>query len=121
MSPDNLTRLAAALSELDARVYTSSEPEGLMFRCDEEMLRRAQIWNLVTRYGRLDISVEPTGTQGYEDLHRQSRVIDIGEGVLVEVASLGDVVRSKEAAGRDKDRVALPLLREMLNRFGEHP
>jgi hypothetical protein len=35
-------------------------------------------------------------------------------GARVQVASLADIVRSKEAAGRDKDRRALPVLRELL-------
>ena len=35
-------------------------------------------------------------------------------GTEVVVASLADVVRSKEAAGRDKDRAALPMLRRLL-------
>jgi hypothetical protein len=35
-------------------------------------------------------------------------------GVPVLLASLQDVVRSKEAAGRDKDRRALPILRELV-------
>ncbi len=33
------------------------------------------------------------------------------------VASLGDVIRSKEAAGREKDRLALPRLRRLLDRL----
>ncbi|MCA1712722.1 MAG: hypothetical protein LC789_14245 [Actinobacteria bacterium] len=35
-------------------------------------------------------------------------------GTTVRLASLADIVRSKEAAGRDKDRRALPVLRELL-------
>jgi hypothetical protein len=31
------------------------------------------------------------------------------------VASLADVIRSKEAAGRPRDRAALPALRELLS------
>jgi hypothetical protein len=37
-------------------------------------------------------------------------------GIDVPVASLADVVRSKEAAGRARDRAALPALRELLAR-----
>jgi hypothetical protein len=36
--------------------------------------------------------------------------------MVVCVASLADIVRSKEAAGRDKDRITLPTLRAMLER-----
>jgi hypothetical protein len=35
------------------------------------------------------------------------------------VASLADIIRSKEAAGREKDRLALPRLRRLLDRLGE--
>ncbi|MGH7687431.1 MAG: hypothetical protein ACREN2_11535 [Candidatus Dormibacteria bacterium] len=35
-------------------------------------------------------------------------------GVTVRVAALEDIVRSKEAAGRDKDAVVLPALRRLL-------
>jgi hypothetical protein len=39
------------------------------------------------------------------------------------VASLADVIRSKEAAGREKDRAVLPILRQVLERSRsiEHP
>jgi len=39
--------------------------------------------------------------------------IDLG-GVVMPVASLEDIVRSKQAANRDKDRRVLPALREIL-------
>ncbi|TLZ38044.1 MAG: hypothetical protein E6K32_15595, partial [Gammaproteobacteria bacterium] len=38
--PDNLKRLATALRDLHARVYTESLPEGLTFSCDAETLSR---------------------------------------------------------------------------------
>src|SRR4030081_318258 len=52
----NLTRLAAALRELDARIYTEQIPEGLPFHCSPQMLGRAEIWNLITKAGRLDLA-----------------------------------------------------------------
>lgn len=73
----------------------------------------AGVWNRVTRVGDLDLSFVPTGTGGYEDLRRDSLVVDL-RGVTVRVASLADVVRSKEAAGRPKDLLALPTLRRLL-------
>jgi hypothetical protein len=41
----------------------------------------------------------------------------IGPGISVPVASLRDVIRSKEAAGRDKDLAQLPLLRRTLEQI----
>jgi hypothetical protein len=37
----------------------------------------------------------------------------------IRVASLADIIRSKEAAGREKDRLALPRLRRLLDRLSE--
>ena len=110
---DNLQRLSAALGDLRARIRVEGEPDGLPFDHDARSLGGADVWNLVTRAGDLDISFVPSGTQGYEDLVRGAVTITI-HGTEVVVASLADVVRSKEAAGRDKDRAALPMLRRLL-------
>lgn len=111
---DNLERLAAALVDLDARIRVDGEPDGLLFDRSGEALSRAQIWNLVTPHGHLDIWFVPSGTRGYEDLIRDAVAYEIA-GVEVNVASLADVIRSKEAAGRPKDRMVLPTLRELLD------
>ncbi len=108
----NLARLAAALREVDARVFTISEPEGISFACEAETLREARVWNLITSAGRVDLSFKPAGTQGYPDLVRDAVTVEIGP-TLVRVAALADVIRSKEAAGRERDRQALPTLRRL--------
>jgi hypothetical protein len=110
---DNLERLSCALDDLRARVRVEGEPDGLPFSHDSRSLGSVKVWNLVTRAGDLDISFVPSGTRGYEDLVRGAVTITI-HGIEVVVASLADVVRSKEAAGRDKDRAALPMLRRLL-------
>ncbi|MBU3751173.1 MAG: hypothetical protein FGM52_12125 [Mycobacterium sp.] len=111
----NLDRLAAALSELDARIRTEGTPEGVPFACDAAALAGAQTWNLTTDAGDLDIAFGPSGTQGYDDLRRDATEIEL-YGVTVSVASLSDVVRSKQAANRPKDHRVLPALRELLTR-----
>ena len=109
----NLQRLSDAVRDLDAKVWTPDAPDGLPFGHDAASLDAVEVWNLVTRFGRFDISFVPSGTNGYADLHRDATRVAI-LGVDVEVASLADVIRSKEAADRPKDRFALPLLRRML-------
>jgi hypothetical protein len=109
----NLERLSAALRDLDARVWTVSEPEGVAFDHDAVSLSSVNVWNLVTMYGRLDLTLEPSGTAGYPDLARDAVHLTI-LGADVNVASLADVIRSKEAADRDKDRLVLPVLRRIL-------
>lgn len=111
----NLARLASALIELDARIRTQGEPSGLTFDRSASFLGRVEILNLVTRFGFLDVAFQPLGTGGYEDLRRHAVTYNLGD-LRAPVASLADVVRSKEAANRNKDRLVLPTLRELLSR-----
>ena len=109
----NLDRLAAALRELNARIPTEGVPQGVPVACDAEGLAASQTWNLVTDAGDLDISFRPSGTQGYPDLRRDAVSADV-YNVRVHIASLADVIRSKQAANRPKDQRVLPTLREIL-------
>ena len=116
---DNLERLAAALRGLDARIRTDHVPDGLPFDRSAGFLRNLGpdgILNLTTRVGALDVSFSPAGTGGYPDLKRDAVPVVAAEGVSVLVASLADVIRSKSAANREKDRRALPRLHELLER-----
>lgn len=115
---DNLTRLAEALRELNARIRTESIAGGVPFRCDSTTLAAAQMWNLTTDAGDLDLAFRPSGTAGYPDLHRDAVEADLYEAT-VEVASLADVIRSKQAANRPKDQRTLPTLRQLLARRGD--
>jgi hypothetical protein len=108
----NLERLAAALKELDAKVYTESVPEGLVFDVSATSLARTRMWNLVTSAGRLDIAFEPSGVEGYDDLKKDAERFE-AFGVRFFVASLDDIIRSKEAAGRPKDLDDVAILRAM--------
>jgi hypothetical protein len=110
----NLDRLAAALRELRARLRTADDARGVAFRIDAEMLSTGQLWTLTTSYGDLDIAFTPSGTRGYNDLRKEASRTRLALGVSVDVASLRDVIRSKEAAGRDKDLAQLPILRRTL-------
>jgi hypothetical protein len=110
----NLTLLSDALTALEARVRASDATNGLAFQLDAASLSRAEIWNLHTRYGDLDLVMRPAGTAGYKDLDRDAQTIKLGR-LQVRIASLADVIRSKEAAGREKDRATLPALRRLLS------
>lgn len=110
---DNLDRLAGALEELDARIRTSDVAGGVAFPRDAVFLARVDLLNLVTRAGDLDVAFAPAGTGGYADLSVRA-VPMIILGLTVAVAALEDVIRSKEAANRPKDRRMLPVLHELL-------
>jgi hypothetical protein len=107
---ENLQRLAAALKDLQARLRVEREPKGVAFPFERAFLANVQVLNLTTPYGDLDLSYVPAGTSGYDDLVRNASNLIIG-GCSVQVASLDDVIRSKEAADREKDRATLPILR----------
>jgi hypothetical protein len=96
-------------------VRAPDAPDGLPFACDAQLLRSVTVLNLVPRLGDLDVCVSPAGTAGYDDLARSVVTYDL-DGQLVPVASLEDVIRSKEAANREKDRVTLPTLRSLLEK-----
>jgi hypothetical protein len=110
--PANMEKLAKALRELHAKVYTESVPEGLAFDCSAKTLGRAVMWNLVTDAGRIDVAFKPAGTKGFDDLARDAEKFK-AYGVVFLAASIDDIIRSKEAAGRPKDREDVAILRAM--------
>lgn len=118
MTDRNLENLVKALEELDARLRTKPEPEGVPFPFDPHLIRSATVWNMVTRYGDLDLVISPAGTEGYRDLIRDADefLVAVEPDLRVMVASLVDVIRTKQAAGREKDLATLPLLRRTLAR-----
>ena len=111
----NLARLLLALDELQARVRTEGEPEGLAFSADVELLLGVSVLNLVTRLGELDLVLRPAGELEFAELQDSAVHLEL-DGVAVDLASLEHVIRSKAAAGRAKDRAALPVLRALLER-----
>ena len=108
----NLERLSEALGELEARPAGSARPVASAEHLSPERLQSVPAVRLATRFGRLDVMWEPTGTAGFDDLRAQARATDIG-ALSVLLASLPDVIRSKEASGRSDDRTTVPTLRRL--------
>ena len=96
-----------------ARIRTDAVPDGLAFDTSAEAMQGLLMLNLTTRLGDLDIAFRPSGTDGYSDLAAQAEDWAVG-AITIRVASLVDVIRSKEAAGRDKDVRALGELYGLL-------
>jgi hypothetical protein len=114
---ENLGRLAGALADLDARLRTPQDEAGVAFPHDPQMLKTANVWTLVTRVGAVDLVFEPAGTRGFDDLRQDATDVELAPDVKVPVASLADVIRSKQAAARPKDLGQLPVLRATLERI----
>src|SRR5436309_529570 len=111
----NLERLARALEAMDARIRAPDAEAGVRCACDARFLAGVERLKLTTRFGDLDIAFIPAGTGGYDDLLQGAERYDL-EGLVVPVASLPDVIRSKKAADRPKDHAALDTLQELLRR-----
>jgi hypothetical protein len=109
-APDNLDRLLAALHELKARYR---DPAGRHIEPDKEKLETFRVNLLLTELGALDV----LGTIGsgltYQDLVDRTLSYELGE-TRVRVLELAAVIETKEQANRDKDRAALPVLRQTL-------
>jgi hypothetical protein len=113
---DTFMKLAAALRELEAKLRVPDLDDPVEVRLDERSFEQGTTWTYVTKHGNLDIALLPDGTLGYDDLRRAATRERLTDSLEVVVAALADVIRSKEAAGREKDRAVLPVLRHVLER-----
>jgi hypothetical protein len=107
--PANLQALGAALVDLDARLRGIDQEEAVPFVPDAGTLKGVQLLTLDTREGPLDVQSEPDGAPGYATLRARAQQVEVA-GVRVLVASLEDLMRMKEAAGRPKDLIVLEEL-----------
>jgi len=113
---ENLRRLSSALRALDARIRVEGIAGGLPFDHDARSLAAMLVLNLTTRAGDLDIAMRPAGIPSFAEWNGHATDLVVLD-VPVRIAALDDIIRSKEAAGRDKDRVSLPLLRALRDRL----
>ncbi len=111
-SADNLGRLGTALTDLDARIRSDSEPDGVAFDPHPALLASMAVLNMTTRCGDLDVALTPSGLDGYPGIAQRSDTFVIGD-LSIQVACLDDIIRSKEAADRPKDHATLPILRAL--------
>lgn len=105
---ENLERLASALRELGARLRGVAEE--VPFQLDALTLEAGQNFTFVTRFGPLDVLGMPAGVRDYDELERNAARFDLGDGLVVAVCDLEDLMRMKRAAGRPKDRIELEVL-----------
>jgi hypothetical protein len=93
--------------------------QGLPFAHDATSLSQMAMLNLTCAAGDFDILFAPSAAPaGYEGLIGDSVRIEVG-GERTRAASLEDILRSKEEAGREKDVRAAVVLRRFLRDRGE--
>lgn len=105
--PENLSALAAALIELNARLRGVAED--VPFRLDARTLANGDSLTFATDAGDLDILGTPSGSGGYDDLVRTAEEVELGE-ITVRIASIDALIRMKRAAGRPKDLIEVEVL-----------
>ncbi len=118
--PENLERLAAALQELHARLRGA--PDNIPFVLDPNTLAAGLNFTFATDAGNLDV-LAPSGVRTFEELERTAEPMDL-DGLTVNVASLDDLIRMKQASARPKDLIeaeVLGALREELESPATEP
>lgn len=106
--PANLERLAAALSELHARLR--GVDDDVPFLMEAITLAKGQNLTFATDLGPVDVLGLPAGVKEFNELAVNAATFDLGDGVVVQVCDLDDLIRMKRAAGRPKDRIELEIL-----------
>jgi hypothetical protein len=110
-TPEDRKRLLDALEELHARYL---DPVGRHIVPDAGKLETLHIHRLVTDLGPLDILDSIGDGLTYKDLAGETSPYELG-AMRVRVLNLAMIIRSKEAANRDKDRAVLPILLRTLH------
>jgi len=108
---DNCNRLADALEELRAEVRAADTlpPDG---RISGDWLATGGQFVFATEHGQLD-ALSRMSLGQYDDLSAASATTALLDGAEVAVISYEDLVRSKEAAGRDRDLLDIEELRRV--------
>lgn len=106
--PENLTRLAGALRDLESTLPTA---EGRAFDLarDTGVIRRGGNVTAMTRFGELDVVQRARGVPSYTQLAEDAVQSELF-GIPVRVCSLSRLREMKEAQSRAQDRADLENL-----------
>jgi hypothetical protein len=110
-SPENVTRLLAALEALDA-VYRH---DARRLRPKDSHLSGPGHQLLATKLGDLGCQGTIDENRGYNELLAHSEEMSLSSGRTIRVLSLPALIDAKERSGRPKDLAALPVLRATLD------
>src|SRR3954464_2734542 len=102
-TPPNLKKLKAVAQSPGAVILKPYYPASDMYRIvnDEQSIQ-------------LDFMARLHGIKSFEGLRSRGTVLAFGSHSL-NIASLADIIKSKQAAGRSKDKAVLEILEKTLN------
>jgi hypothetical protein len=102
-TPRNMTKLKAVARSLGAAVFQPYYPASGLYRLVDD-----------DRGLQLDFMFRLDGIRSFEGLRSRASRVELGEHELM-VACLADIIKSKRAAGRDRDRAVLDILEKTLH------
>jgi hypothetical protein len=106
---ENIRRLAAALTEMEAN--RRELPAGVSATIDERAILNGTNFLLNTRFGPLDcIGETPAERLTYAQLVVDAIRFTLAGDLIVAVTSLDDLIRMKQATGRERDRIEVERL-----------
>jgi hypothetical protein len=105
----NRQRLLTALADLDALALPDEADDVSPSTAEQAVAAELDV-SFFTPHGYLDVVSRPAGVRSYGELRRNALTIEVAVGVVARVASVRDLIRSKLAAGRDRDLAKLPAL-----------
>jgi hypothetical protein len=110
-STDNVTRLAGALVELDARILG---PDGQRSQSvpSAPLLASSDQWHLITVHGPLDILTLPAHLGSFEEIRARAHEVPLGD-LSIPIVHRDDLVKMKRAAGRPQDLADIQLLESL--------
>jgi len=97
-TPENTRKLRTVTRALRATLFRPYYPVSSMYRLERDDGLQA------------DFLVQMHGVRSFESLRSRSEKLDFEGGWFVVVASLPDIIKSKRATGRPKDKAVLPEL-----------
>lgn len=102
-TPSNMKKLKAVALSLGASIFRPYYPVSALFRVvnDERGLQ-------------LDFMPRLDGIRSFEGLRSRATAVSFGDQTLL-IASLADIIKSKRAANRNRDRAVLEILEKTLD------
>lgn len=112
LNGQNMVRLANALSELNARLRGVDADKLDIDPTDPQVLISGASFTMDTDAGPLDFLNDVPGAADYDEMRSRARKADAG-GVTVWVVGYEDLIRMKEASGREQDLLDIHQLRDL--------
>ncbi|MFM8350473.1 MAG: hypothetical protein ACKN9D_05335 [Actinomycetales bacterium] len=112
LDEQNMARLATALLELNARLRGVDADKLGIDPTDPQVLVSGASFTMATDAGPIDFLNDVPGAEDYDAMRSRARKAVAG-GVTVWVVGYEDLIRMKEASGREQDLLDIHKLRDL--------